>query len=364
MTVSAGLTRYTNNPTTTLSGNGGSITAGATTFNVASALGFPSLGPYRVLIENELIQIIGGYGTTAWTAIRGIEGTSAATHNDTVAVTLVATAFEFNSFRQEFNVLAYGAKGDNTTDDTTAFQNAINDVHALAGGGSIFIPTLTYKIASSLTTYANVVFITYGASFTGAGASSVSPLIKWGLTGTLVVPALLTASAGLNVSGGVTIISGGMTLTGGGTINGNLTLAPVQSSGQTGLVLAGVGVSSVTAETIGLLDQAQTLTITGSYTNQRFNLIQQHTITSASPLTISTAASLAIAGAPIAAGSVTLTNSYALWIQGGGLLLAYSANNSVPILGTGSTTGTGAQIWIQSTDPGGLANNGDLWFQG
>lgn len=364
MTISRGLTRYTNNPTTTLNGGIDNV---VTTIVVTSALGFPNPGPYRVLIDNEIIQIGGGYGTTSWTnCIRGAEGTSAASHSNLAPVTLIATAFEFNSFRQEFNVIAYGAKGDGTSDDTTAIQNAINDAHALTGGGVVFFPSLAYNVASGLTAYSNVLFVTYGATFSGAGASSVTPLIKWGLTGTLTVPGLTSSGSVTITTGGLTISAGGINFSGGGTINGNLTLAPVQSSGQTGLTLAGVAVGSVTAETIGLLDQAQTLTITGAYSTQRFNLIQQHTITSSSPLTIGTAASLAIAGAPIAGGSTTITNSYALLIQAGGmsvaggLNLAYTSSNTVPI----TASAPGVQIWIQAGDPGGSANNGDIWFQG
>lgn len=358
MTVSAGLTRYTNNPSTTL--NGG-INASVTSIVVTSALGFPNPGPFRILIDNELMQVTGGYNTTTWTVARGIEGTIGATHSNLATVTLVATAFEFNSFRQEFNVLAYGAKGDGVTDDTTAFQNAINDVHALANGGYIFIPTLGYKIQSSLTTYANVGFLTYGATFTGARAASVSPLINNGLTVTLTLPAALTVSAGgASITGGLTIVSGGLALSGGGTINGNLTLAASQSSGQIGLAISPANVGSVTGETIVVQHSALTLTITGGYSNQRFTLFAQPTITAGSSLTVSTAATVAIAGAPVAGGSAVLTNSYALWIQAGGLNLADSSNNTVPIIPSAS----GARLWIQSGDPGVSANNGDIWFQG
>lgn len=49
-----------------------------------------------------------------------------------------------------FNVLDFGAKGDNITNDQPAIQNAINAALA-AGGGTVFIPAGTYKVNSTLT---------------------------------------------------------------------------------------------------------------------------------------------------------------------------------------------------------------------
>lgn len=45
------------------------------------------------------------------------------------------------------NVLDFGAKGDNTTDDTAAIQTAIDTVFA-AGGGTVFFPPGTYRVSS------------------------------------------------------------------------------------------------------------------------------------------------------------------------------------------------------------------------
>ncbi|MDD3926099.1 MAG: glycosyl hydrolase family 28-related protein [bacterium] len=46
------------------------------------------------------------------------------------------------------DVRAYGAKGDGTTDDTTAIQNAID---SFSSGGIVFFPSGTYVITSALT---------------------------------------------------------------------------------------------------------------------------------------------------------------------------------------------------------------------
>lgn len=46
------------------------------------------------------------------------------------------------------NVMAYGATGNGSTDDTTSIQNAIN---SLSSGGTVYFPQGTYKISTTLT---------------------------------------------------------------------------------------------------------------------------------------------------------------------------------------------------------------------
>lgn len=52
----------------------------------------------------------------------------------------------------------YGAAGNGTTDDTTAFQNALNAINT-AGGGTLFVPAGTYKLSAALSGYSNVSMI-------------------------------------------------------------------------------------------------------------------------------------------------------------------------------------------------------------
>ena len=56
--------------------------------------------------------------------------------------------------RQLFSVKDYGAAGDGTTDDTTAFSNAA----AAAAGAQIFVPPGTYKLSSDVNTTSPFVF--------------------------------------------------------------------------------------------------------------------------------------------------------------------------------------------------------------
>lgn len=60
-----------------------------------------------------------------------------------------------------FNVMNYGAEGDDATDDTTAFDNAITAADN-AGGGIVWIPAGTYRVST--------ISVTKRVSFSGIGA--------------------------------------------------------------------------------------------------------------------------------------------------------------------------------------------------
>ncbi|MEU9742504.1 multicopper oxidase domain-containing protein [Micromonospora chersina] len=75
--------RTTTRPTAT--------TATQTTITVASAAGFPASGTYYVRIDNEVLLVTAGQGTTTWTVTRGQLGTAAATHLSGATITGLAT---------------------------------------------------------------------------------------------------------------------------------------------------------------------------------------------------------------------------------------------------------------------------------
>jgi hypothetical protein len=63
---------------------------------------------------------------------------------------------------QVFNVKAYGAMGDGSTDDTTAIQNALNACNS-AGGGVVYFPKGTYLVSTaSLSLYSNTTMLGTG----------------------------------------------------------------------------------------------------------------------------------------------------------------------------------------------------------
>lgn len=83
VTIDAGAGVTINGKSTTLSG---SITSGATTLTVASAVGFPAKNQFMIQIDSEQMAVTAGMGSTTWTVTRGINGTTAASHTSGVAI--------------------------------------------------------------------------------------------------------------------------------------------------------------------------------------------------------------------------------------------------------------------------------------
>ena len=55
------------------------VTAGQTTVGVVSPVGFPN-SQFKIRVDDEVMTVTGGYGTTTWTVTRGQSGTTAASH--------------------------------------------------------------------------------------------------------------------------------------------------------------------------------------------------------------------------------------------------------------------------------------------
>ena len=73
----------------------------------------------------------------------------------------------------------YGAKGDGVTDDTTALQNALNDLRTAHSNGwsVLFFPAGTYKITSMLITTQQAGADYFNSEIVGADPNTTS--ISW-----------------------------------------------------------------------------------------------------------------------------------------------------------------------------------------
>lgn len=141
--------QYANNPATALSG---SVTAGATSISVASGAAFPAFGNFTIIVESEIMLVTGVAGTT-WTVTRGYDGTAAASHTNNTPVTAILTKASFLNAHW-FDVRQYGARGDGSTDDTTALQAALTAASD-AGGAEVYLPPGTYRTTAALTIGSN-----------------------------------------------------------------------------------------------------------------------------------------------------------------------------------------------------------------
>ena len=135
-----------------------SITRTSATDGLPGDSNGPASGTYVFVMTDgtnyELARVTGGQGTTTLTIARAVEaigGTQTALSsvpNGTVCYAVETALLAANAVGA-FNVRAYGATGNGTTDDTTAIQAAITAIGS--GGGTLYFPPGTYIISSALT---------------------------------------------------------------------------------------------------------------------------------------------------------------------------------------------------------------------
>lgn len=160
--------------------NGGSGRATATTAYGLIAAGTTATGTQQTIAPGTSGQFLKSAGTAALAAFANITEadvtnltsdlalkaplaspaftgtptapTAAITDSST---TIATTAFVKTATTSAINVKSYGAKGDGTTDDTTAIQNAITAAYNQTNGGAVYLPTGTYVVSSQLTVTKN-----------------------------------------------------------------------------------------------------------------------------------------------------------------------------------------------------------------
>jgi FtsP/CotA-like multicopper oxidase with cupredoxin domain len=130
---------YQVNPKTTSLTSG--RTAGQTSLLVASAAGFPGPGNnYYVRVDNEVMQVTGGQGTTTWTVTRGQLGTAPGAHLSGAVVTALA-----DDWYAAFSGLPTGAQNLKVT---YKGKNCANTTGATCAALTTNLPRQTVKICN------------------------------------------------------------------------------------------------------------------------------------------------------------------------------------------------------------------------
>lgn len=129
--------------------------------------------------RRSLMLAMGGFvGAWGGTAVLGAAPAAAATGGGAVV-----------------DVTAHGAKGDGTTDNTTAFRNALDAVKAVPGGATLLIPPGTYLTGAGLVLRAGTTVSAYGARIVRTGDNggllknfdSVTPVYGYQGAGSIAV---------------------------------------------------------------------------------------------------------------------------------------------------------------------------------
>jgi hypothetical protein len=130
--------------------------SGGTTLAVTSAAKFPASGNYKIQVDNEIMRVTGGQGTTSWTVTRGIDGTTAVAHTIGVPVKYV-TARQFVIPISERDVRYMGRFSTFKTPGRAAVQQKAAAIHN-ATGSPVLVAVKKIKI-DMLSTVAKAVTV-------------------------------------------------------------------------------------------------------------------------------------------------------------------------------------------------------------
>lgn len=247
----------------------------------------------------------------------------------------------------------------------------------IAAGSSLTVDrTLTLTTGDAARTLTLSGNLTVAADFITSGANSLT-LTTTGVTnvtlpttGTLATLAgaetLSNKTVGAGWSLGGATIAGDATLSGAITLNGALvanaavtigdafadtlrinSVVGVNQAAVANLPLAITPLASLAGSASVVTSLARATAATTAFTGATAQTgdvyaleLQQNTLTNATAGTIVNAATLRIAGAPVAGAGVTLTNAYALWVPAGASLLQATTVSTLNGLTITTSTGT------------------------
>lgn len=146
---------------TVLSGNSGSITNVATTMNTLAAA--PAVlqapGQFDVVIDSEVIRVTAGASGTSWTIVRGVDGSTAASHNDGASIYPYLTAGAL------LNMLAEAVGSIMQPGVVGRTDLLLSSISCSAGGALTFTPAATGTYPAWLNNAAGLITrVGYGGS--------------------------------------------------------------------------------------------------------------------------------------------------------------------------------------------------------
>jgi YD repeat-containing protein len=274
------------------------ITAAALTLTVANAATFPTSGPFNIQIDNEVMTVTGGFGTTTWTVTRGtnatahaknalVQGTTKATHAAGTTIQLLsmgtATVAAFDGTGSPTNFVG----GSITTvpidlNGVAAFTNlkisTQGNGYTLAATGSVQVNGQTIPLANATTVVSSTTTtLTVNAAGSFPSSNGFSILLTQGATSKVFQ---VTAGAGTTtwtVNGDPSGFTAGAAVTllstpfNVGPVRGKLQFdptAPPPTSAKMGVTLAPIKVDVVDAAGhIITADNTDSITLQGGNWN-------------------------------------------------------------------------------------------------
>lgn len=349
--------------TATLAGNLGAI---GTTVTVGSTLGFPDSG--RLRIDLEEMTYTGKNATQFLNLVRGVNGTTAASHSFGVVATASATSLEFSGLLARHNVAQL------TVDPTGLVGDEIQTIATVDVG-----PTTTLTAAAAVG--ATTITVANTGSFPNSGmirvgTETVSYTGKTGTTFT-VLPLTQAHVSGETVTAlgtfNLTLVEPAGSTTIGTQIPYNVSIATLQ-----GLFDAALGPGQATVGGISMQPLGLTVTFSGLRQDLDMSALQVQ------PVGNFERVALTLSPAPLAPGGSLFRLTYAT-IQTGFLrsdisaaLLQTALNGlssigpgGVSVTSTGGTLDTGATYYIDfngtvfvDTDVSGLTVDNSNMFAG
>ena len=260
-----------------------------------------------------------------------------------------------------------------TTDGGANSNYTIDTIQDIATSSSPTFTNLT--LSGNINVNGNNINSTGALTVTPAGGSSLSVALSgashFAVNSNQLYVDTSTGSVGIGNSSPAALLSVGSGSPFQVNANGSIYISQsAVSGGQVAVDITPGNHTGVASELQTFRINSSTQTITSGISTERFNLFSQPTITAGSALGVTTAATVAISGAPIRAGSAAITNSVALLVQSGAVSTATNSYGLSVNAQTGATNNyaaifQGGNVGIGTTAPqasldvnGSIAANG------